>query len=197
MNKNLQADQNICMKIDKSNFGWLFACVGLVLLLVLSVFLGKSGFLFKTENAFTTDLVLGQNIECGLNKNQATSVSLNFSGGFLPGERLPQVVAVKNAEDQSLLYLRAKVFVYTSQNQMLEVDVVENSNWVKNEDGYFYYNDLIKPNEKVNFCSHIIVGGENFQPVSWKKYILSFVFETLDNTLDSQTIWGWQLVQND
>ena len=117
--------------------------------------------------------------------------------GFLPGERLPQVVAVKNAEDQSLLYLRAKVFVYTSQNQMLEVDVVENSNWGKNEDGYFYYNDLIKPNEKVNFCSHIIVGGENFQPVSWKKYILSFVFETLDSTLDSQTIWGWQLVQND
>ena len=184
------------MKIDKSNFGWLFACIGLVLLLALSVYLGKSGFFFTTENTYTTDLVLGQSIECGLQKNQATSASLNFSGGFLPGERLPQVVAVKNMDGGVSLYLRAKVFVYSSQNKILDVDIVENSNWVKNDDGYFYYNNLIQPNEKVSFCSDVMLGGQNFQPVSWKKYILTFVFETLDSTFDVQTIWGVQPVEN-
>ena len=184
------------MKIDKSNFGWLFACIGLVLLLVLSVYLGKSGFFFTTENAYTTDLILGQSIECGLQKNQSTSASLNFSGGFLPDERLPQVVAVKNMDGEASLYLRAKVFVYSSQNQILDVDIVENSNWVKNDDGYFYYNDLIQPNEKVSLCSHVILGSQDFQPVSWKKYILTFVFETLDSNLDVQTIWGSQLGEN-
>ena len=114
----------------------------------------------------------------------------------MPDERLPQVVAVKNMDGEASLYLRAKVFVYSSQNQILDVDIVENSNWVKNDDGYFYYNDLIQPNEKVSLCSHVILGSQDFQPVSWKKYILTFVFETLDSNLDVQTIWGSQAGEN-
>ncbi len=178
------------MKISKSNFGWLFACIGLVLLLALSVYLGMSGFFFRTENSYTTDLVLGQTVEAGLNKNQATSISLNFSGGYLPNERLAQVVSVKNNEDGQSLYLRAKAFVYTSQNQVTEIDVVENSNWTKNDDGYFYYNSLVSPLEKVNFCSYIILDSQEFKPVSWKKYILTIVFETLDSSADILSLWG-------
>lgn len=184
------------MKIDKSNFGWLFACIGLVILLALSVYLGTSGFFFSTKNTYTTDLVLGQNIECGLQKNQASSVSLNFEGGFLADERLPQIISVKNMEQSSSLYVRAKVFVYSAQNQVFDLDIVENSNWTKNEDGYFYYNNVVIPNEKINFCSSVILSNQNFQPVSWKKYILTCVFETLESTLDVNTIWGVKQNEN-
>ena len=184
------------MKLSRSNFGWLFACIGLVLLLALSVYLGVSGFFYRTGGSYTTDLVLGQTVEAGLNKNEASSLSLNFSGGFLPDERLNQVISVKNAEESANLYLRAKVFVYTSQNQVEEVDVVENSNWTKIDDGYFYYNNLVLPLEQINFCSHVIVGSEDFQPVSWRKYILTVVFETLDESADVLSLWGVNPAQN-
>lgn len=183
------------MKLSKSNFGWLFACIGLVLLLALSIYLGVSGFFYRTGGSYTSDLVLGQNIEAGLHKNEATSLSLNFSGGFLPDERLNQVISVKNAEESANLYLRAKVFIYTSQNQVEELDVVQNSNWTKNDDGYFYYNSLVNPLEQINFCSHVIVSN-NLQVVSWKKYILTVVFETLDQSADILSLWGVNPVQN-
>lgn len=105
------------------------------------------------------------------------------------------MISVKNAEESANLYLRAKVFVYTSQNQVEEVDAVENSNWTKN-DGYFYYNNLVLPLEKINFCSHVIVGNEDFQPVSWRKYILTVVFETLDESADVLSLWGVNPAQN-
>lgn len=176
------------MKINKSNFGWLFACIGLFILLAISIYLGVRGFFFKTQNSYTTDLKLGQTIEGGLNKNQATSMSLNFSGDFLPGEKLPQIVSVKNSSNEDL-FVRAKVFIYNSQNQTQEINVIENSNWSKQEDGYFYLTDLISKEQKVNFCSHIIA-SEDFVTLSWKKYIVTFVFETLDSESDVISLWG-------
>ena len=184
------------MKIDKSNLGWLFACIGLVLLLGLSIYLGKSGFFFATENNFATDLKLGQNLECGIDKNQSNSISINFSGGFLPEERLPQVVAVKNLSDSVQLFLRAKVFAFTSQNQFVEIDIVENSNWIKNEDGYFYYNSLLSPQEKSTLASFVILPNENVSFLSNKKYILTFVFESLDSSVDVKAFWGYNPIEN-
>lgn len=181
------------MKINKSNFGWLFACIGLAILLALSVYLGVSGFFFKNNNSFSSDLVLGQSIEGSLKKNQATSISVNFSGSFVPNEKLAQIVSVKNTDENSNLYVRAKVYAFTSLNNMEEVDIIENSNWTKNDDGYFYYNDLISPQQKINFSSFVIM-GQNY--VSWKKYILTFVFETLDDKNDVLSIWGENPLEN-
>ena len=180
------------MKIDKSNFGWLFACIGLVLLLGLSIYFGKSGFFFETANKFATDLVLGQNLECGINKNQASSISLNFSGSYLPEERLPQVISVKNLSDSSKLYLRAKVYAFTSENQFVEIDIVENSNWLKKDDGYFYYSTLLAPQEKSTLSSFVILPSEGVSFLSNKKYILTFVFESLDSSVDTEALWGYQ-----
>lgn len=184
------------MKIDKNNFGWLFTCVGLVILLGISIYLGISGFFFQTEDTYTTDLVLGQNIESAIRKNQATSISVNMSGGFLPEERLAQVVSIKNLELDNSLYLRAKVFIYSSQNQTEEIDVVENSNWTKNEDGYYYYNELLSPLEKANFSTFIIAPSQDFVTASWKKYIVTFVFESLDSSVDVENLWQNNPVQN-
>lgn len=181
------------MKINKSNFGWLFACIGLLLLLAVSIYLGVSGFYFKNNNSYVNDLILGQSLEGSLEKNQASSISVNFSGGFVPNEKLAQIVNVKNNDDSSDLYVRAKVYVFDSLNNIENIDVVENSNWFKNDDGYYYYNDLLTPQQKVNFSSFVSMGN-NF--VSWKKYILTFVFETLDSQNDVELMWGYNPTKN-
>lgn len=184
------------MKISKDNFGWLFTCVGLLILLALSVYLGVSGFFFKTGDSYSSDLILGQTVENGIKKNQASSYSLNMPGGYLPNERLSQIVSIKNLEESGSLYIRAKVFICSAQNQINEIDVIENSHWTKKDDGYFYYDSLLLPQEKSIFSTFIIAPGEEFLASSWKKYVLTFVFESLDGNCDVESLWGYNPIQN-
>ena len=68
------------MKIKKENYVWIFATVMMALLLALSIYLGISGWYFKTDYSYTTDLELGKNVQLGVKKNQANSIYMNLYG---------------------------------------------------------------------------------------------------------------------
>ncbi|MBQ8443852.1 MAG: hypothetical protein IJX25_00665, partial [Clostridia bacterium] len=87
------------MKLNKETAGFVFIIVILVALLGLSIYLGMSGWYFYSEENYTTDLQLGKTVQASIKDNQASALSLNIEGSFLPGEWLPQVVAVKNTND--------------------------------------------------------------------------------------------------
>lgn len=184
------------MKFIKKNFGWIFVCSGLVLLLAIAIYLGASGWFFKNDISYTTDLELGKTVQATITKNQAQSISLTFDGSFLPGERLAQIVSVKNSDESDNLFVRAKVFVYNGNNQTMDMDIVETVNWTYNEeDGYYYFNDLLNINTNVVLCSYVIVGEEsNFS--GHNKYILSIVFEALSENVDVESLWGINPLQN-
>ena len=146
------------MKVDKSNFGWIFACCGLFLLLCISLFLGISGWFINTDMTYTTDLELGKTVQIDINKNEANGLSLSLEGSYLEGQSLPQIISIKGVQDDEKLYLRAKIFIYTSENETKNLDIVQTANWTYNEvDNYFYLNDLLSPNDKISLCSHIIL----------------------------------------
>ena len=84
------------MKKDKQFYSWLFAVIVLSVLLVICFYLGISGWFFSNEKEKVTDFQLGNNIEIEVHKNSANSISLNLNGGYLGGEKLKQVVAIKN-----------------------------------------------------------------------------------------------------
>ena len=184
------------MKINKSNFGWFFSCIFLGLLLILSVYLGYSGWYFKTESSLTTDLEIGKVVQIDLNKNSANALSMNLNGGYLEGQRLLQIISVKNISEDDI-FVRAKIFVYTSDNQTKKMDIVTTSNWQYNsDDQYYYFKDLVSSNDKVSLCSALIIpDGSEF--VSNKEYIVTVVFEGLDSQKDPVTFWGNNPLQND
>lgn len=182
------------MKFNKANFGWIFTCFGLFVLLVISIYLGASGWFFKTDFSYTTDLELGKTISSSITKNQANVISLTMDGSFLAGERLPQIVSITNSDDSSSIYLRAKVFVSSSSGVNENVDIVQTVNWTYNEsDGYYYFNDLLLPDNKTALCSYVIV-NDNF--ISKNKYIINFVFESLAENEDVQSFWGINPTEN-
>lgn len=184
------------MKINKSNFGWIFTCVILVVLLGVSLYLGASGWFFKYENTYTSDLVLGKTVTTSISKNQSTAVSMTFDGSFLPGERLPQIIGIKNAESDTGLYLRAKTYVYTGDNITIGMDIVETINWTFNQDdGYYYYNGLLQPNADTSLCSHVIVSMGNVFS-GHKKYILTISFESLSENQSPVDIWEYNPSSN-
>ena len=116
------------MKKNNAFYGWLFACVSLVILLGVSIYLGISGWYFSSSNTQQTDLELGNNIEISVKKNESSTASFTFSGGFLEGEKLSQIVGIKNSETEGELYIRAKVYVFMSDNAIADMQFITSSN---------------------------------------------------------------------
>lgn len=185
------------MKLSKENFGWIFACFALAVLLAISIYMGATGWYFENDRSFTTDLELGKTMQIGVKKNEANALSFNLEGSYLSGERLPQLVSVKNLDQQSDVYLRAKVYIYSGSNQILDMNMVETVNWqYDEEDGYFYFNSLLTPENKVALCSYIFI-DEDANLHTDTKYIVTFVIESLDSTQDVALVWGKNPLQND
>lgn len=184
------------MKRIKSFYSWLFAVIVLSVLLAISIILGISGWYFNVERTQVTDFQLGNNIEIVANKNSANSVSMNFSGAFISGDKLDQVVAIKNLEQEGQFFLRAKAFVYTSANQFQKISLVTTQNWEYNaEDGYYYYKDKMIAQSKVSLCTQIYL-DKQYTLSSAKKYLITFLIETLSTDHTVEAFWGYNFVQS-
>ena len=184
------------MKLTKSNFGWIFATFGLCILLIISVYLGVSGWYFKNDLSYTTDLEIGKSICIGIKENQANAVSFNLDGSYLNGFKLPQIVSVRNSSSEKDIFLRAKVYVYTSDSQVYKMNIDNTANWTYNlEDDYYYFNSTLAREDKVALCSSIAFDEEGSY-VTNVKYIVTFVFETLSSSEDVERLWGINLLKD-
>ncbi|MBO5394760.1 MAG: hypothetical protein J6A28_02520 [Clostridia bacterium] len=178
------------MKISKENAVWVFIVALLSGLLALSIYLGMSGWYFKSQQNVATDLIIGKTVQTAIKANEANAISLNLEGAYLPGEKLPQIIAIKNIDDEKNLYIRAKAFIESGDNASSQLSLIQTANWTYNSaDGYCYYNDLLTPQNKVALCSDII-SPQNPALQTSKKFIITFVFESLDSSQNVEIIWG-------
>ena len=177
------------MKINKNNLGWIFACIGLSICLIGSLYLGLSGWFYKNTVNYATEFKIGNMQIVGLNNNQANALSLNFEGSFICDEEFPQIVNVKNISDEDF-YLRGKVFINSRTNVTEEIKVETTTNWIYDDDsGYYYFNDKLIASGTIAFCSKIKL-DKDISLNSNKKYIITFVFESLENKEDVTNIWN-------
>lgn len=175
--------------MKKSTWGWLFAVIGLIILLGISIYLGVSGWYFNTDFSQESDIVLGNTVEIEVGKNQANTCSFSFSGAILPGEQLPQIISVKNKEEEGKLYLRAKVYVFMENSTIASMSLISTSNWTLAEDGYYYYNDLLVEKGKTGLCSHVIVDDDGVLRGN-KNYIMTVLVESLSQDCVPMDIWS-------
>lgn len=182
-------------KVNKDNFIWIFACGLLVVLLGISIYLGVSGWYFKNDLSYTTDLELGKTVSTGIGINEAQAIAFGVDGSYLSGEKLPQIISVSNNAEEDI-YLRAKISIYSGQNQTLKMDMQTTINWTyNNQDGYYYFNSTLPKDEKVTLCSYVLLDSEeNYKTDT--KYIATVVFESLKATEDIQNFWGYN-IEND
>ncbi len=182
------------MKKSRTYYAMLFSIVGLIILLGLSLYLGISGWYFSNSFTQQGDLILGTTVELSAKNNQASSASFSFSGGYLKNEKLSQIINVKNDSTEGKSLLRAKVLVFMSDNTVANMGLVTNEHWALNEDGYYYYDEEVIAQSKVNLASYVVLGEQ--QLCGEKKYIMTVIVEALDSTLDYKTIWKVDPLQN-
>ena len=120
---------------------------------------------------------------------------MDFNGAFISGEKLDQVVSIKNFDQINDVYVRAKGFVYSSSNQYEPISFVTTENWIFNEnDGYYYFKDSIPAQNKISLCSQIFL-DEQYTLTSSSKYIITFLAESIsvDNSIES--FWGYNFIE--
>ena len=179
----------------KTFYSLIFAIVVLSLLLILSFYLGVSGWYFSNEKKHVTDFQLGNNLEFSVKKNQANSLSQVLSGSFLPGERFNQVIAIKNTSQEDDLFIRARGFVYSSANEKEPINFEVTSGWVYNDqDGYYYFNKILPAQNKISLCTQVYL-DEGYILASNQNYIISFLVETISSTLNAEAFWEYNFIE--
>lgn len=174
--------------MKKSNVAWIFVVVILSTLLILSVFLGASGYYFSVNYLSSkSDIVVGDTVSIGVKPNQSNIASFTFDGGYLPNEIIPQVVHINGQDLNSDVVLRVRARVFGAPN-VTELDFVTTDHFEKRDDGYYYFDDILKGGNKITFCNYILI-PDDVDLSSNEKYILTIVVETLESGLVEENIW--------
>ncbi|MBQ8909037.1 MAG: hypothetical protein IJY90_01965 [Clostridia bacterium] len=184
------------MKIRKENAGFIFIIFILLGLLGVSIYLGVSGWYFYSEQNYTTDMQLGQTFQIDVLANKASALSLNLEGSYLPNEQLPQIISVKNIDDEKAVYLRAKIFIEGAESNLLPIMIGESANWNYNEtDGYYYYNNVLATQNKCTLCSSVYTPNDVMLQTT-KKYIVMFIIETIEDGQNVEGLWDFNPTLN-
>jgi len=167
---------------------WIVTLVLLSAALITSIILGFSGYYFSVAYLKSnSDLKVGDKILVSVNENRASVVSFCFDGGFLPNEEIGQTVQIVAKNLSENMYVRAKIVVFANDDNV-SFSPVLSEHFLDGEDGYFYFDNVLRGGSKITFCSALKFPSENIF-LSDGKYVGSIVVETLSEGLDANEIW--------
>lgn len=174
--------------MKKRSVAWLFIVIGLSVLLAISVYLGLSGYYFSTAFLHSnSDIVVGDFVTINVLPNQSNVASFTFDGGYLPEEKISQVVQIEASDLNADVAVRVKAVVFGAEQES-QFEFVTTEHFEEADDGYYYFNGVLNGGNKVTFCNYLKVPkGSKF--VGNEKYVLSLVVETLESRFDVDEIW--------
>ena len=173
--------------MTKKDVAWTVCCIFLAASLVLSVVLGFAGFYSSvTYLSLSSDLIVGDFVNIPIQPNQTNVVSMTFDGSFLPDENIPQTIQISGQNLQSDVKVRVKAQIFGLKNG--KFDFITTEHFEKDEDGYYYFDDVLRGGNKITFCNYIVTPKEN-EFRDGEKYILSIIVENLETQYDAEKIW--------
>ena len=178
---------------SKERFCYIFAICVLVSVIALLVFLYLAGLLYASNISQVSNIPINSTVTVEIQKNEASAISFDVSGGLIPGEQIPENINIKN-QAQTPLFLRSKAYVYTTDAGLVEIGLNANENWLKNEDGYYYFSEKIEPNQTIALANKIIL-NESYSFTNKERYIINILVESLDGSLNMQDFWTAEAIE--
>lgn len=185
------------IKLGKREAWYIFFIVLLSLLLLLSMFLLYSNSLYKSTIAMQGQQTLGDTIKLELEDKGSFSQVLAFQGSTLPSFPIRQEGFLKVKENQSNCVARAKMFIYnTNHEEPALLSGTFTTDWIKADDGYYYYKYVLTENVAFKFLHSITMPGDEFDLNSTQLYSIIVTIETLPIDSNFEQIWGTTFLEN-
>lgn len=149
------------------------------------------------QNPFLTNhvqppasLMLGTPTNIYLQSGGSSSKALMFYGSVVQGGKIQQSVNVVMGAASDTAMVRAKVFMFADDGEVVPVEVVCDGDWQQKLDGYYYCNRALSQNLVQNFARWITVPPAGVGLGSSSLYTIVFAFEALPDWCDYNAIWG-------
>lgn len=169
---------------------YMFTIVVLSALLVLSLWLFLQNPFITNKPASSGLIPLGTQINLNVESNGSSTQALFFNGSLLPNFSVKQDVNITLKSTEKPCVVRAKVFMYNEQNQLLPINATAAGIWQKNADGYYYCQETLTPNLVLDFLQEVEIPGEEYSLSAENVYALLVSVETLPLSSDYLTIWN-------
>ena len=159
----------------------------LLVAFAIFVILTFTGYFYSTGIGQTENMPLGETSVISLKENQSNSISFGFGGGILPGQEIPTTIDVLN-DSENDLYIRAKVFILSKTDGVIEVEIKSAGDWIKRGE-YYYFLEKVLPQERVNCLTAIQIPMEVMLEGRYI-YNMNVLVESLSDYEDVQKLWG-------
>ena len=121
--------------------------------------------------------MLGEDLILKVEENGVSTISCNFSGTLVLGENFKQNVYIDVGAMDASSYIRAKAFI---SGININIDMSGITNWVKANDGYYYFNQEVNSYDKIQLCNNLIF-KTNMNLDGYKDYIITFIVQASEN----------------
>lgn len=163
---------------------FLFTSITLSIILMISLYYNYvGGFFFDRINSYSN--VFGKDYTIQVNGFGGFSVSMNFDGNIVNGMEYAQKVQANISGSVDSCKLRAKAFI-SNVDYSENVNIYGYTNWTLENDGYLYFNQVVKGGEKVGICLYVRMPEEKFFD-SVKTYIMTILVEAVNPSKDFES----------
>lgn len=159
--------------------GSTFAIIALSLLLIASIILGVTGAFFTGNATVEGTITLGDPVTIGITQGGASASSLTFSGVAMPGTIYDQVIGISQPAATSDSVVRAKLTLNNPESASVNVEATTAENWSTAEDGYYYYQGVVKAGDAIDFVTAIKVPTSLTNDDANKAYSVNIVVEAI------------------
>lgn len=161
--------------------GSTFAIIALSLLLVASIILGVTGAFFSGTATAGGTITLGNPVTIGITQGGASVTSLTFADNAMPGTIYDQAIAIAQPASTSDSVIRAKLTLNNAGGASVNIEATTAANWTSGEDGYYYYQGVVKAGESHDFITAIKVPTSLTNDDATKTYTVNVVVEAIQH----------------
>lgn len=145
---------------------------------------------YFTDNDVETNVITMGHVDIELTepnfdkeKNPDGTINENFDGKednkiskVVPGQVIPKDPTITVQKDSEDSYVRAKLaYKGLTEEQIADLKLTLEDGWTEGVDGYYYYNKILKPNDKVILFKEVNI------PKTWGNEVADLTFEIIVN----------------
>lgn len=185
--KEVKAFKKNNIKISTKESWYIFFIVLLILTIAFLSFIYFNNPYIPHSSKNSISAEIGTDITIDITDCGGFSKTLTLNGMLMPEFDIEQNVFLRlNASSQNCK-ARAKVFMFDNNGKYVSLNSTFTSDWLSNEDGYYYYNGIISPSLVLKFVKSIQT--PNITLYSGNQYLVYITLETLPQSSNPDNIW--------